>query len=50
MYKYRKNIIKNIVIEGKYSLSGKDILISIDSKGIDVSIVTLSKIRKLSNF
>ena len=49
MYKYRKNIIKNIVIEGKYSLSGKDILINIDSEGIDVSIVTLSKIRKLSN-
>ena len=49
MYEYRKNIIKSIVIEGKFSSSGKKVLINIDNEGIDITVNTLSKIRKLSN-
>lgn len=49
MYRYRKNIIKNIIVEGKYSTTGELISINFSNNGIDININTLSKIRKLSN-
>jgi hypothetical protein len=49
MYRYEKNIVRNIVIEGEYSLNGNELVVSINKNGIDINVKTLSKIRQLSN-